>query len=202
MTRLCIVPRWSGGPDSDFYPWLRAQPGVRARIGELLSPAIAQPGQPTIAAWVESLQQSTAGSDLGSTYFLGHSVGCQAVLRFLEQSSDNARVAGVLCVAGWWTVDRPWDSIRPWIETPMDLDRVRRVGQRFSVLLSDDDPFTADWRENERQWRERLGADVRCVPGGKHFNAAEEPAVLAALYALIDSKVDGKVDGEGVPPRS
>ena len=191
MTRLCIVPRWSGGPDSDFYSWLRAQPAVRARVREHLAPTIAQPGQPTIAAWVESLRQSTAGSDLGDTFFLGHSVGCQAVLRFLEQASEHVRVAGVLCVAGWWTVDRPWDSIRPWIETPMDTGRVRRAGRRFSVLLSDDDPFTADWRENERLWRERLGAEVRCVPGGKHFNAAEEPAVLDALCALIDGEPPG-----------
>lgn len=188
--RLCIVPRWSGSASSDFYPWLLAQPAVRARFGEILLPAIAQPGQPTIAAWVESLQQVTAGpglgglGDLGNTYFLGHSVGCQAVLRFLERSSGNTRAAGVLCVAGWWNVDRPWDSIVPWIETPMDIERVRSAARRFDVLLSDDDPFTSDWRENERTWRERLGAEVRCVPGAKHFNAAQEPAVLDALLAL------------------
>jgi predicted alpha/beta hydrolase family esterase len=184
MTRLCIVPRWSGGPDSDFYPWLRAQPAACARFDEILSPSIARPGEPTIAAWLESLREITAGLALDDTYFLGHSVGCQAVLRFLEQSSEETRVAGVLCVAGWWTVDRPWDSLRPWSDTPMDLGRVRAAGQRFSVLLSDDDPFTADWRENERAWRERLGAEVRCVPGARHFNGAEEPAVLDALLAL------------------
>jgi predicted alpha/beta hydrolase family esterase len=191
VARLCIVPRWSGTAQSDFYPWLLAQPAVRARFGEILLPEIAQPGEPTIAAWVESLQQVTAGpggpgqpGDLGRTYFLGHSVGCQAVLRFLERSSGNTPAAGVLCVAGWWNVDRPWDSIRPWIQTAMDVARVRATARRFHVLLSDNDPFTADWRENERAWRERLGAEVRCVPGAKHFNAAEEPAVLDALLAL------------------
>ena len=186
--RLCIVPRWSGTADSDFYPWLLAQPAVRAHFGDVLLPGIAQPEQPTIAAWVDSLVQITAGlgpGDLGRTYVLGHSVGCQAVLRFLERSSDDARVAGVLCVAGWWTVDAPWDSIRPWIDTPMQLDRVRAAAGRVHVLLSDDDPFTSDWRDNERAWRERLGAEVRCVPGARHFNAAQEPAVLEALLALV-----------------
>jgi uncharacterized protein len=203
--RLCIVPRWGGSAHSDFYPWLLAQPAVRARFGEILLPEIAQPGEPTIAAWVESLQRVTAGpsagslgdpgdpGDLGGTYFLGHSVGCQAVLRFLERSSGHTRApghtraAGVLCVAGWWNVDRPWDSIRPWLETsetPMDIARVRAAARRFHVVLSDDDPFTADWRANEGAWRERLGAEVLCVPGARHFNGAEEPAVLDALLAL------------------
>jgi predicted alpha/beta hydrolase family esterase len=185
--RLCIVPRWGGTARSDFYPWLLAQPAVRARFGEILLPEIAQPGEPTIAAWVESLQQVTGGAGsggLGRTYFLGHSVGCQAVLRFLERSSGNTPAAGVLCVAGWWNVDRPWDSIVPWLESPMDVARVRAAARRFHVLLSDNDPFTADWRENERAWRERLGAEVRCVSGAKHFNAAEEPAVLDELLAL------------------
>ncbi|HWN66585.1 MAG TPA: alpha/beta hydrolase, partial [Haliangium sp.] len=144
VTRLCIVPRWGGGAHSDFYPWLLEQPAVRARFGEILRPEIAEPGQPTIAAWVESLQRATAGlgpGDLGRTYFLGHSVGCQAVLRFLERASEDTRVAGVLCVAAWWTVDQPWDSLRPWAETPMDLARVRRAAQRCHVLLSDDDPY-------------------------------------------------------------
>lgn len=186
MIRLCIVPRWGGGPDSDFYPWLRARPEVQARFDEALSPAIEQPGEPTIHAWVDSLQQAVTPDALGRTFFLGHSVGCQGVLRFLERMPAGARAAGVLCVAGWWSVDRPWDSIRPWIEAPMDLARVRQVGHRFMTLLSDDDPFTADWQENQRLWRERLGAEVRCAPGGKHFNAAEEPAVLEALVALVD----------------
>lgn len=184
ITRLCIVPRWAGGPASDFYPWLCAQPAVQARFGEIVRPAIAQPEQPTIAAWLESLAGATAGLPLDRTYFLGHSVGCQAVLRFLERAPAGTRVPGVLCVAGWWTVDSPWDSLRPWIDTPMDTGRVRAAARSFHVLISDDDPFTSDWRENQRAWRERLGAEVRCVPGARHFNAAEEPAVLDALLAL------------------
>lgn len=185
--RLCIVPRWNGSASTDFYAWLCARPEVRARFGEILLPEVAQPAQPTIAAWVESLQQAVAGAgpaDLGRTYFLGHSVGCQAILRFLERSSGNTPAAGVLCVAGWWTVDQPWDSIRPWIDTPMDTDRVRAAARRFLVLVSDDDPFTSDFRATEHAFRERLGAEVRCVPGARHFNAAEEPAVLDALLAL------------------
>ncbi|WP_428267312.1 alpha/beta hydrolase [Haliangium sp.] len=184
MSRLCIVPRWSGGPDSDFYPWLRAQPAVRARFSAVIGPSIERPDEPTIEAWLTSLGAALDLGALTDTYLLGHSVGCQAVLRFLEQAPAGARAAGVLCVAGWWSVDQPWDSIRPWIETPMDHARVRQASEQFSVLMSDNDPFTADWEHNARLWRERLGAEVHTIPGRKHFNEAEEPAVVDALLAL------------------
>jgi hypothetical protein len=125
-----------------------------------------------------------AHESLEETCFLGHSVGCQAVLRFLSTMPAGARTAGVLCVAGWWTVDAPWDTIRPWIDTPFDIARARAVCGRVITLISDNDQFTADWQTTQQLWAERLGAEVRVIPGAQHFNGSEEPAVLDALCAL------------------
>jgi len=52
------------------------------------------------------------------------------------------------------------------------------------VLLSDNDPFTADSAANAALWRARLHAQVRLVPGARHFNGAQEPAVYDALRAV------------------
>jgi hypothetical protein len=53
------------------------------------------------------------------------------------------------------------------------------------VLLSDDDPFTRDAEETGRRFVSALGAEVQIVPGRRHFNAPEEPAVLAAVLRLL-----------------
>jgi len=55
------------------------------------------------------------------------------------------------------------------------------------VVLSDDDPFTSDHRGNAAIWRERLGAERTLVAGGRHFNGAEEPEVLAVIRAALAS---------------
>jgi len=102
-----------------------------------------------------------------------------------DRAESVARVPGLLCVAGWWDVDEPWGTLRPWIDQQPDTELVRAALEKIIVLLSDNDPFTSDWRDNERQWRERLGAEVRVVPGAKHFNGAQEPAVRDALLALL-----------------
>lgn len=182
--RLLIVPRWAGGGRSDFYPWLTTE--VAGCFEEVRALDLPQPDAPALAVW-EGGVRAVLGDDparLSRTVVLGHSVGCQAALRALAAQPPGLAIAGLLCVAGWWTVDRPWDTLRPWIDTPLDLARARAAAGRVRVLLSDNDPFTADHEGNRRAWQERLGAEVALVPGARHFNGTEEPAVLAALRAL------------------
>jgi predicted alpha/beta hydrolase family esterase len=187
IERIAIMPRWSGHADSDWYPWFRARlADIPGRVQMLELP---NRDAPMIDECVASLR-AALGDDaaaLRSTVLIGHSVGCQALLRYLASLTD-AHVGPVqlVCVAGWWVVDRPWPTIRPWIETPLELERVRALTDgRVSVVLSDDDPFTADWQANAALWRERLGARIIEAPSGRHFNDPEVPIVLALVRELL-----------------
>lgn len=193
--RVCIVPRWAGGADSDWYPWIRAELareyGSAVQVDVLELP---NPKEPLIEQCVAALV-TELGDDpraLSETLLVGHSVGCQALMRYLASlaptGDEPEGVEQLVCVAGWWTVDEPWPSIRPWIDTRIDLPRLRATAGRVSVLLSDNDPFTADWRANKTAWELRLDASVRVAPGGKHFNRSEEPAVLELLRELIQPR--------------
>lgn len=190
IERIVIVPRWSGGPDHDWYPWIRAElaashPQLRVDIVELPNR-----DAPVIEQCVAALE-AALGSDLGAladTLLVGHSVGCQALMRYLAEQPPSASpdaVPKLLCVAGWWTVDEPWPSIRPWIDTPIDLARLRANISQVTVLLSDDDPFTRDFRANRLNWEQDLGAEVRGNHGGRHFNGEQEPVVLDLIRALL-----------------
>jgi uncharacterized protein len=186
--RLIIVPRWAGHAGSDFYPWITVQVCADAprRFDDVRALDLPEPQAPTLEGWVGGVRHAL-GEDpalLGRTVLLGHSLGCQAALRALAELPPGMSVAGLLCVAGWWTVDHPWDALRPWIEAPLDLERARAAAGRIRVLLSDNDPFTADHEAAGRAWQERLSAEVIVTPSARHFNDVEEPAVLEALRGL------------------
>ncbi|HYH96978.1 RBBP9/YdeN family alpha/beta hydrolase [Hyalangium sp.] len=185
---LFIVPRWAGRPDTDFYSWLEAQiREARQGLSSVRTLDMPHPAQPTIEAWVGALATAVGPTPAPSTVLMGHSVGCQAVLRYLATLPPGHVIDGALLVAAWWDVDKPWESIVPWIETPVDLARVRAAARRFVVLLSDNDPFTADHARNRRLWEERLGAEVVLAPGARHFNNPREPAVLETLLSRFGS---------------
>jgi predicted alpha/beta hydrolase family esterase len=187
---LVIVPRWAGRPDTDFYSWLEAQlreAAPRHGLSSVRALDMPNPAQPTIDAWVGALAAAVGPAPAPSTVLMGHSVGCQTVLRYLATLPPGHTLEGALLVAGWWEVDKPWESIVPWIETPVDLTRVRAAARKLVVLLSDNDPFTADHVRNRRLWEERLGATVVLAPGARHFNNPREPAVLEALLAHFGS---------------
>jgi hypothetical protein len=181
---LFIVPRWAGRPDTDFYSWLEEQVReARQGITSVRTLDMPNPAQPTIEAWVGALSKAVGPTPEPGTLLMGHSVGCQTVIRYLATLPPGRVIDGVLLVAAWWDVDKPWESIVPWIETPVDLARVRAAARRFVVLMSDNDPFTADHARNRRLWEERLGAEVVLAPGARHFNNPREPAVLETLLS-------------------
>jgi hypothetical protein len=185
---LFIVPRWAGRPDTDYYSWLEAQVReARQGITSVRTLAMPNPSQPTIDGWVGVLDRVLGPTPSPNTLLMGHSVGCQTVIRYLATLPPGQVIEGALLVAAWWDVDKPWESIIPWIETPVDLARVRAAARRFVVLMSDNDPFTADHERNRRLWEERLGAEVVLAPGARHFNNPREPAVLETLLSRFGS---------------
>jgi predicted alpha/beta hydrolase family esterase len=183
--RLIIIPRMSGTPRDDWYPWLRQhlEADPTQPFAPIIAPEMSTPRKPVLAQWVAEVAAAlgTDPEEQAHTVLIGHSVGCQAILRALADLPEGRAVHGVLCVAGWWTVDAPWDTLVPWIETPVDLARVQRAMGKGVVLISDNDPYIADTAANEQMWHDRLNVTVLVAPDARHFNADQQPAVLRTL---------------------
>lgn len=198
IERVLVVPRWAGTPSSDWYPWLgrsqlgrgssgRRRPSSVGRGGLVQTLQMPDPELPTIERWTGALGRALGEDpeELERTILIGHSVGAQTVLRTLATLPQGLQVAGILLVAGWWSLDRPWDAIRPWTREPFDYGRAKTAARRRQVLLSDDDPFTKDSRAEKQLFEDLLSAEVHIHPGRQHYNQKEEPLVLAALRELL-----------------
>lgn len=181
IDRVVITPRWGASAGDDWYPWLAAE---LADVGAVvIAPLCPTPDMPRIADCLSALDEVGA-ADPARTMFVGHGVGCQALVRWMADRHVG-RVGGLLCVAGWWTVDNPSPELQPWLDEPLHASAIRDAAPRMTVLLSDDDPCTADWTRTRRDWEKRLGARVTVLPGAGHFTAGREPAVLDAARALL-----------------
>ncbi|TGE05459.1 alpha/beta fold hydrolase [Hymenobacter fodinae] len=190
-----IVPRWAGAPHSDWYPWLSeqlqavaAEDGLNYHVHALDMPAW---DLPVIERAVDYLIEVLPPAKLGPHVFLvGHSVGCLAILHYLarvaEQHPEASQIGGVLCVAGWFSVDSPWQDILNWMHAPINFEAARRLipEDKLTVLLSDDDPYTSGYQDNERLWVERLRSQVSILAGRQHFSSQLDFDVRDAVRDL------------------
>ena len=96
MKKAYIVHRWDGGPESDWYPWLKNELEKKGFI--VYIPEMPNTQHPKIEEWLPHLKK-IVGKWNENTLFVGHSVGCQAILRLMEGSDKKA--GGVYLVAPW-----------------------------------------------------------------------------------------------------
>lgn len=189
--RAFIIHRWDGLPDGDWYPWLRdelEQKGFKVTV-----PAMPDTSEPKIGAWVSHLRK-IAGQPDEDTYFIGHSIGCQAIMRYLETS--NAKIGGLIFVAGWFHLknlenEEVEEIAGPWLTTPINFPRIKERTSKITVFLSSNDPFDYS-KENEIGFKELLSARVFMETNLGHFTAddgvSKVPAVLKEILRMASIK--------------
>jgi predicted alpha/beta hydrolase family esterase len=184
VRRLGIIHRWDGAPGADWYPWLRDElraldPAPFDAIG---IPELPDPGTPRPETWVPAVLEWLGDDprDRAATVLVGHSVGCQTIVRALAEGGPP--VEGCLLVAPWfWLDEDSRDETSELWATPFDDAAARAAAGKVVALLSTDDPYTSDWEANGSAWEERVGAEVVVEPGGEHFTREREPKVLELL---------------------
>lgn len=185
--RVIIVHGWSGNPKSDWLPWLSEQ--LEAKGFSVIAPAMPNPDEPEMESWVTTLSEAVGTVD-NNTYFVGHSIGCQTILRYLETVS--VPVGGAVFVAGWFSLENLEDEdaraiAEPWIETPIDITKVKNVLKKSTLIISDNDPYGA-FEENKHKFAE-LGSRIVILPGAEHIcegdGHTEVPEIETAIEALL-----------------
>ncbi len=139
--RVFIVHGRDGFPEEGWFPWLKSELEKRGFIVEV--PAMPNPSQPRIEEWVSYLAQ-IAGKVDKNTFFVGHSIGCQTILRYLEKLPQSANIGGMIFVAGWFTLmnlktQEEKEIANPWLEKPINEKKVLEHTKNILVILSDND---------------------------------------------------------------
>lgn len=183
MKRAIIVHRWSGSPETDWYPWLKKS--LEDKGYAVTTPTIPDADTPTIEAWQASLTSVIVAPD-AELVLVGHSIGCQAVLRYLASITEDVQVANVVLVAPWLQVanlEGPEEEkiAQPWEKTPIDWDAVRRHAPNATLIFSDDDMYVPMVNRDlfAAQWPEARPVMVHGM--GHITGVAELPEALAAV---------------------
>lgn len=187
MKKVYIVHGWDGSPDESLFVWL--DKNLSSREYEVKRLSMPNPETPVIEEWISKLKEEiNPDSD---TILVGHSVGCQAVMRYLETQDETMRIGGMLLLAPWMQLDQTTieeegeevvELARPWIETPINFEKVKTLSPKIIAIFSDNDDFVPI--SEETFFAEKLGAKTIMEHEKGHFSPAEN---ISELQSALDS---------------
>lgn len=184
--RVIIVHGWGGSPQSDFLPWAKEE--LERKGYEVITPSMPDTDNPKIETWVPYLAQ-VMGEVREDDILVGHSMGCQAILRFLEGLPKDRKVGKVILVAGFGPylkglTKEEQQIAQPWLDVSLDLDKVSTKANSFTAIFSDNDPFVP-LEENRKVFEEKLGAKIIVEHGKGHLSGDDEIFELPILLEII-----------------
>lgn len=185
MKKIYLVHCWDGTSSDGWYPWLEEK--INDQNIKLFKFDMPNTANPKIEEWVDYLNSKV---DLlnEETYFIGHSIGCQTILRYLE-TKEITKIGGILFVAPWLDLlpkaiedEDSYNTAQPWINTPIDFEKVKQFTNNISCIFSDNDYFVSI--EQEKEFRNKLNAKTVIVNNKGHISQDDDVYELQEILDL------------------
>ena len=185
--RVFIVHGWEADSRSDWFPWLKKE--LETHGYEVTVPDMPDTDRPKMDAWIPYLT-SLVGIPDENTYLVGHSIGGNTVLRYLE-SLNGIKVGGAVLVAPYFgevvLEEGEAEKIaKPWLKTPIDFEKIKKATDKLTFIFSDNDPWVSIGNKNF--FERALKPKIIIEKGKGHLNAeagvTELPSVLEAALSL------------------
>ena len=183
MNKIYIVHCWEGTKDDGWYPWLDSK--ISDKNNRVKRFNMPNTENPKIEEWVSELDKQVDTLDK-NTYFIGHSIGCQTILRYLETKNVD-KIGGILFVAPWLDLlpgaiedEESYNTAYPWIHTDINFDKIKRITTNINCIFSDNDYFVS--LDQKEKFEKLLNAKTIIVSGKGHISSEDGIDKLKEIY--------------------
>lgn len=130
MKKIYLVYCWDGTSNDGWYPWIANK--LNNDNTEVIKFDMPNTANPNISEWVSTLDLKV--EDLNeNTYFIGLSIGCQTIMRYLE-NKETRKIGGILFVAPWLDLlpeavadEESYNTAQPWLNTPINFEKLNNL---------------------------------------------------------------------------
>ena len=178
--RAFIIHGWQGSPDKSWRPWLKEE--LMKRGFKVFVPAMPNADNPKMDEWVNHLAKLVGKPD-EDCYFVGHSLGCITILRYLEILKTDEKVGGAILVAGF-SDDLGIKELHDFYTKQIEWKKIKSHCKKFVAIHSDNDTYVS--LKYAEVFNEKLDSDVIVKPGMGHFSEKmiEFPDLLEFLLKM------------------
>ena len=187
MKKVYLIHGWGGSPEEPMYKWIKKK--LEDERFEVTIPKMPNADEPKIDAWVNKIKSIVKNPDKNVT-LIGHSIGCQAILRYLETLNKKV-VKKVILIAPWLyldekTIEEEGEEVKeiakPWVETPINWKKVKKHSDKFVCIFSDNDYYVP--LSNQEMFKKELNAEIIIQHEKGHFTEEDKVKELPIILEL------------------
>lgn len=178
--RVFIIHGWGSEPNAGWQPWLNNE--LSQRGFAVRTPAMPNAQHPKLHRWVEELTKMVGTPDR-DCHFVGHSLGCAAILRYIESLPEGSHTGNVVLVAGFMD-DLGIPEIVEFVNAPFNDEEINDRAATIYSIHSDADPYISN--DKFRRLDTVFRTKKIIVKGGGHLSGANGWYTLPeALKTLV-----------------
>lgn len=142
--------------------------------------------RPKMDAWLTHLRKLVGNLD-GNCFFVGHSLGCITILRYIETLEKGKKIGGTVLVAGF-SDTLNYKELGTFFTKPIEWEKIKSHCENFVAIFSDNDPYVP--LKHAEIFKEKLGAEIIIEHNMKHFSGDdgvnELPVALESVLKISE----------------
>lgn len=179
--QVYIVHGFGANSDKHWFKWLKTELEKDKNISvKLLN--MPNSKNPNLQEWLNTLAKEASKID-ENTYFVGHSLGCISILRYLDSKNLKSKVGGVFLVSGFYESLEILPQLDSFTKPPLDFARLdSKINSKFVFSARDDEIVPTTLSQNLAV---KLKAIFIQIPTGKHFMDREGVKEMPLLRDIL-----------------
>jgi len=182
--RVIVVHGWEGTPEEGWFPWLKKE--LQKKDFKVKVPTMPDTARPKMEKWIPHLKKQVGKPDK-NTYLVGHSMGCQTILRYLEDLPKGSNIGGIVLVAGFLKLknltNEEYETVKPWLTKDINLDKVKTHTHNITTIFSDNDTWVS--LSNAKVFEKKLGAKVIIMKKKGHISGDDRIKKMPLVFREI-----------------
>ena len=136
---------------------------------------------PEVDQWLSFLEKQNIEID-NNTYFVGHSLGCITIARFLEKLPAKSIARGCIFIAGFCSLPKI-PLLSGFCSLPLDFSKVKKHAREFVSIISDNDHVISN--DLSKEFSQKLGARTVVEHNKGHFTTGVKE-VHSVLNVILE----------------
>ena len=178
-----VVHGYTASSTAEWFPWLKnklSEANVSTTVFDMPNS-----NEPIPSEWDAYLDKNITKYD-DNTFFVGHSLGCIALLRYLENQSINQKIGGMILVSGFLESVSTLPMLDSFTKKALDITRITNRIKKCIVISSPNDPIVN--YQYSCELAKQLNAKLITVENGGHFikqgGFSEFPLVFDEIFKM------------------